>query len=201
MDSRLDTARYVLAVLLVVSLPPAVIWWYIVHPFVGFWRKLGPSISLAILMVLLFGSMAGLYLIRDLLVGRDLGGRLWLVAPAVACMIPTIWIAVARRKHLTMRILSGVPELQKDGKGGEVLKTGIYARVRHPRYIEVVLGTFAYAFLANYLGAYIVSLLAIPGLHLIVMFEERELLERFGDEYREYAARVPRYWPKWGEPG
>jgi protein-S-isoprenylcysteine O-methyltransferase Ste14 len=39
------------------------------------------------------------------------------------------------------------------------------------------------------------AFLTIPGLHAIVLLEERELVERFGQEYRDYALRVPRYIP------
>jgi len=35
-------------------------------------------------------------------------------------------------------------------------------------------------------------------LHTVVLLEERELEERFGDAWREYAARVPRYLPRLG---
>jgi protein-S-isoprenylcysteine O-methyltransferase Ste14 len=33
-------------------------------------------------------------------------------------------------------------------------------------------------------------------IHLVVILEERELVDRFGDAYRKYAARVPRYFPR-----
>ena len=71
----------------------------------------------------------------------------------------------------------------------------MYSRIRHPRYVEIVLGSLAYALFANDLGAYIMAFLTIPGLHAIVLLEERELVERFGQEYRDYALRVPRYIP------
>ena len=81
-------------------------------------------------------------------------------------------------------------------KRGQLLTEGPYAIVRHPRYIEFALGSFGYAAIANYLGAWIVALLAPPLLHLVVLMEERELTQRFGDEYRESVARVPRYLPR-----
>ena len=70
-----------------------------------------------------------------------------------------------------------------------------YALIRHPRYVEITLAAFGYAAVANYLGCWIVAIVTIPVLHLVVLMEERELLDRFGDEYRDYAARVPRYFP------
>jgi protein-S-isoprenylcysteine O-methyltransferase Ste14 len=35
-----------------------------------------------------------------------------------------------------------------------------------------------------------------PLLHLIVLLEERELPDRFGEAYVDYSRRVPRYWPR-----
>jgi protein-S-isoprenylcysteine O-methyltransferase Ste14 len=68
--------------------------------------------------------------------------------------------------------------------------------VRHPRYIAVLLGMFAVALFCNYLGLYVVVALTVPGLYVVAVLEERELLERFGTEYREYMERVPRFVPK-----
>lgn len=103
---------------------------------------------------------------------------------------------MARKKYLTFRILAGVPEFARDPhRQGHLLTEGPYARIRHPRYIEVVMWTFAYAFIANYVGAYVLALLTPLLVHLVVLLEERELRDRFGQEYVEYCARVPRYIP------
>ena len=42
--------RYFFAVLLVISLPPALLMWFYVHPLVSFWRKLGPAVTLTLSM-------------------------------------------------------------------------------------------------------------------------------------------------------
>ena len=37
----------------------------------------------------------------------------------------------------------------------------------------------------------------LPGIHLFVTrYEERDMARRFGEEYREYCRRTPRWWPK-----
>lgn len=192
----MDKARYFFAVVLVISLPPALLMWFYVHPFVAFWRKLGPKVTLTLSMTQILLGAALLFLVRDRLIGPDLGTHMIPTILAACLFVAGISLALARRKHLTMRILSGVPELQADGKGGTLLSEGVYSRIRHPRYVEILLVSFAYALFSNYLGAYIIALLVIPGLHAVVILEERELIDRFGDEYRDYAARVPRYIPK-----
>jgi protein-S-isoprenylcysteine O-methyltransferase Ste14 len=105
------------------------------------------------------------------------------------------FIAFKRRKHLTMAILAGLPELEEGGKGGSLLTEGPYSVVRNPRYIEMVFGVFAYAAFSNYVGPYVLALVSIPLIHMIVILEERELRDRFGPEYDAYLASVPRYWP------
>ncbi len=191
----MSTARYVIAVLLVISLPPAIVWWYVIHPFVGFWRKIGKPITYTVMTVLFLGSVVGLFAVRDALVLTDLGTSWIMVGVAAALVIPAIWLAILRAKYLSFGILAGVPELDADGSGGKLLNQGIYAVIRHPRYVEIALGTLAYAAFANYLGGYILALLTIPGIHAIVVIEEKELAERFGEEYEAYRASVPRYIP------
>ena len=192
----MTTARYIIAVLLVISLPPAMAWWFVIHPFVGFWRRVGKTISYTVMTVLFLGSVAGLFAIRDALVLADLGTNWIMVGVAAVLIIPAIWLAIARTKYLSFAILVGVPELDVDGSGGKLLNEGIYAVIRHPRYIEIVLGTLAYAAFANYLGGYVIALLTIPAIHAIVVIEEKELAVRFGEQYDAYRASVPRYIPR-----
>ena len=78
---------------------------------------------------------------------------------------------------------------------GALLTEGLYAKCRNPRYIEGFLGTLGYSLFANYFGAYVVTLLAVPGIYLLVLAEEAELRDRFGAPYQEYCARVPRFLP------
>jgi len=193
----MNTFRYILGVLLMVGLPPGVAWWFVVHPFVGFWRKVGARGTMIVMLIFFAASVAGLAMIRDGLLGPDLGLRWPLVVLGVALAAAAIFVGAKRKKYLTMRILAGVPEVETDAeKRGKLLEEGPYALVRHPRYVEIVLATFGYAAIANYLGCWILAILTIPVIHLVVIVEERELADRFGDAYREYAARVPRYIPR-----
>ena len=77
-----------------------------------------------------------------------------------------------------------------------MLKEGIYARVRHPRYVAVIIGIAAVALFVNYLGIYVFTVLAVPALWLVVILEERELAERYGREYEQYQREVPMFIPR-----
>jgi protein-S-isoprenylcysteine O-methyltransferase Ste14 len=192
------TARYFFALLLVMSLPPAILLWYAIHPFVRFWRRLGPVWTYVVLSPLVVGLMLAVYLARHTLLQADLGTHYWLLIPTVLCLGFGGWIAWHRRKQLTQRMITGVAELSRDPSQSKLLTEGAYAVIRHPRYVEVVLWSAGYAFFANYLASYIAVLLAIPALYVVVLLEERELRDRFGSAYEEYARRVPRFVPRLG---
>lgn len=187
--------RRFIAILLALSLPPAILYWFIVHPFIGFWRRMGLTVTYVFLTVFYLGSMAGLYLIRDTLLGRDLGTSLPLIVAAVPLMAVAIVISRKRRKYLTFRRLAGVPEIAPGTHGIGLLREGIYGRIRHPRYVEFSLALVAWSLFANFEGLYWMTAVTLVLLYLIVILEERELRERFGQEYVDYAAQVPRFIP------
>jgi hypothetical protein len=191
-----ENVRYIMGVLLVISLPPALLYWFIIHPFVGFWRRLGARWTFVILGVFLAGSMIALFPFRNFLLGRDFGTSL----PAILAGLPLIAISMAisrkRRKHLSFRTLAGVPEVAPQGQGPGLLQEGIYGRIRHPRYVEFTLGCAGWALVCNYAGLYISVALTILALYAIVSIEEKELRQRFGQAYADYSARVPRFVPR-----
>ncbi len=194
----MDTARYYLAVLMVVSLPPAVVFWYVAHPLAGFWRGVGPWVTYTVLMGSLFGGVWGLALVREALVGADMGMSWWLAVPGLALYGSAIVVEIKARKYLKFKILVGLPEFAPDRMESKLLEEGIYARIRHPRYAGIMLATIGWALITNYSGVYVMAALTFPGLYVITVMEERELLQRLGDEYRRYRERVPRFVPRLG---
>jgi protein-S-isoprenylcysteine O-methyltransferase Ste14 len=197
----MDQARYVIALILLIGLPPGLLLWFFIHPFASFWRKLGAVWTYTILAVPTLALMAGVYLGREWLVGRDLGTSYPRIALSIAVWVVVVVIALKRKKQLSFGILSGLPEVSQKQYPGKLLTEGIYAKIRHPRYVEVLLAVLAYALFANYSTPYIAFLCCVPVVYLIVLLEERELRRRFGSEYEEYSRRVPRFVPKlWKRP-
>ena len=192
----MNSVRYVLAVVVLISLPPGLWLWFVIHPMAGFWRKLGAGWTYAILGPAVVGMMVGLFALRAQLVNTDFGTSLPLIALGAICAAFGLTIAVKRRKYLTMAILAGIPELSRGGEKGKLLTEGIYSRIRHPRYVEALLGVLGYALITNYLGMYILFVLTVPAIYFIVVLEERELRDRFGSAYEEYSGRVPRFFPR-----
>lgn len=75
--------------------------------------------------------------------------------------------------------------------------SGPYARIRHPQYVGFVL--IMLGFLVQWPTLLTVAMFPI----LVVMYwrlalrEEREGEAEFGEEYRQYRNKVPRFIPKW----
>jgi protein-S-isoprenylcysteine O-methyltransferase Ste14 len=191
-----DSARHVLAILVIAIYPPSLMLWLAIHPFASFWRRVGPVWTYVLLGLPVAGYVAGAWFFRQTLLVLDLGTS---VITMILAGIAFATAALLKRRVVTqLRItsLAGIPELSKKKYPGKLMTEGIYGRVRNPRYIELLLWVTAYALFANYLGAYIVVVLSLPLISLVVRLEERELRQRFGAAYEEYCRRVPRFAPK-----
>jgi len=192
----IDVVRWVMGVMLAISLPPAILYWFLVHPFVGFWRRAGLWVTFTFLTVFYLGSAAGLFLIRRPLLGRDLGTSIPLILISLPLLVVSGVISRKRRRYLTFKRLAGVPEVAPETHGIDLLQEGIYARIRHPRYVEFTLALVGWSLFCNFQGLYIMTAVTVVLLLLIVELEERELRGRFGQAYADYCARVPRFIPR-----
>ena len=191
-----EAAKYYLALIVVVTWPPALIFWLLIHPFVRYWRKVGTKLTYSVVISVMVVVAAGLFLIRDFLLAVHFGTNYFLLVLAAAVYAMAVVVYLQRKKHLTFRVLSGLPELDPNRHEQKLLTDGIYARMRNPRYVEVSLGLLAIAFLTNYLATYLLVLVFSLGIYFLVLLEEKELQARFGREYEEYCKRVPRFIPK-----
>ncbi len=190
------TLRYAIAVILIVAIPAAIVYWLLIHPFVRLWRRLGIGRSYAVICPVIAGVMGGMFLARERLLAADPGTSNPLVLLGLVCLAIAGWLLKTLRKKLPTRVLIGVPELAPEQMAGPPITDGIYARIRHPRYVQMTLALLGYALIANYPAAYGAFLLWSAGIYAVVLLEERELRARFGEAYREYCRRVPRFVPR-----
>ena len=74
-----------------------------------------------------------------------------------------------------------------------LVDTGIYAVVRHPQYLGGILTIFLATPLLYQHWLFVV--LGIPGTILVYLGarrEDKDMIEKFGDEYKHYVQKVPR---------
>ena len=74
-----------------------------------------------------------------------------------------------------------------------LITSDIYRFSRNPQYTGYALFPIGYAMVGNTLLAYVGVVLFLVLMHLTVLVEEEHLERQFGDEYRHYKERTPRY--------
>jgi protein-S-isoprenylcysteine O-methyltransferase Ste14 len=191
-----DRFRYFFAVFNLIVLPSGVLFWLLIHAWAAHWRRLGPFKTYSIVLLAMVGLATLLYQFRRALVGTDFGTHWILIVAAVLFYVASLPLERQYRRHLSFATLAGVPEVSSAGETqGRLIREGIYGVIRHPRYASAGVGVIGNILLANYAGIYALGVLLIPLGYLLLALEERELIERFGNEYRAYQREVPRLIP------
>jgi protein-S-isoprenylcysteine O-methyltransferase Ste14 len=192
----MNAIRYYVALIMVVMLAPALLCWPLIHPFVRFWRRVGPGWTYGVVGSLLALAMAGLFRMRHALLAVEFGTSYYLTALGLLLVSVSTWLGFLVWWRMGLLTISGLPELAPDQHPQRLITTGVYAIIRHPRYVQLYLGLLGSALIANYLVLYLVVALWLPGIYVIVRLEEKELRDRFGLAYDEYRRRVPRFLPR-----
>ena len=194
----IDRVRYFFGIGSLIVLPPGLLFWLVIHPWARWWRRLGLIRTYLIVVPVSVAFGALLFRFREPLLGTNLGTNWSLVAVALVLYGGVTWLEFQYWRHLSIATLVGITELSPSGQQKDrLLQEGIYGVVRHPRYLSAGVSVIANALFINYAGLYILVLLLVPMGYLIIVLEERELIERFGEEYRKYQRGVPRLIPRW----
>ena len=119
-----DVVAYWLAVLTLLTLPSAILYWFLIHPFTPMWRRLGrlPTYVVVLSIFVLVGY--GMWHLREPLLRVRFGFNPWLSALAAVLYTISVVIEIRCRKHLKFYILVGAPELSRDAPG-KLLDQGI----------------------------------------------------------------------------
>jgi protein-S-isoprenylcysteine O-methyltransferase Ste14 len=105
-----------------------------------------------------------------------------------------------------MTVVWSVRSLPVSMRGRGVCMRGAYRHVRHPVYAAfTTIGALGLALYLNH-PVFLLWLLAVQvWWHWLIPFEERTMVEEFGDEYERYMAQtgrfVPRFWQSRTRPG
>ena len=169
--------------------------WLLIHPAVRFWRRFGNRTFWVALPVWLAFAVAFILLRHQLFADRIARNTLtW--ALGVGLFALAGWIEHRTRRALGVRRLVGVPEMNPGHRLSGVVRSGIYSRVRHPRYVEYMLTVLSMAFLTGALPIFLLAILNILLYQIVAPLEERELLDHYGAGYASYARDVPRFVPR-----
>ncbi|HEX4003374.1 MAG TPA: isoprenylcysteine carboxylmethyltransferase family protein [Candidatus Acidoferrales bacterium] len=180
------------AVVLFLQLPIP-IYWFVVHPFGAFWRRRRGAAFAAGLLVSWPPVTAFLLFYRRSLFRAE-GPSVAAAVVGVLLILFEIWIFQRVGRDLGAARLVGKTELSGSG---ELAERGIYGRIRHPRYAGSFLAVIGASLLAGSRVVWIVAAVWAGLMFVAILMEEKELAGRFGDAYRDYCRRVPRFIPEW----
>lgn len=113
----------------------------------------------------------------------------WLgVAIGILCVFGIYW--------LFSSIGSGITPTSATRKEHQLVTSGPYRWVRHPLYTVGSSMFIAVGMMADNWFIALLGILAFVGMAIRTPKEEANLIEKFGDEYREYMKRTGRFLPK-----
>jgi len=110
------------------------------------------------------------------------------VGLGVLCVLGIYW--------LFSSIGSGITPTSATRKEHKLVTNGIYRYVRHPLYTVSSSMFIAFGMMADNWFIPALGILAFIGMAIRTPKEEANLIEKFGDEYREYMKRTGRFLPK-----
>lgn len=113
----------------------------------------------------------------------------WLgVVLGILCVSGIYW--------LFSSIGSGITPTSATRKEHQLVTSGPYRWVRHPLYTVGSAMFIAFGMMADNWFIALLGILAFIGMAIRTPKEEANLIEKFGDEYREYMKRTGRFFPK-----
>lgn len=170
---------------------PIPFFWFAVHPFIGFWRR-QPKLVYALVGPVCWLLVDGLlFWFREHLF-RSAAAPAWAIGLGILIVATDAFLIVRIHRELGGPRLFGQTEL---AGAGELMQTGLYARVRHPRYAGMMAAVVGACLMAGTLLLWVVAVAWWVAARFAVFLEERELRARFGAAFDDYARRTPRFLP------
>lgn len=171
------------------------LFWLIIHPRAGYWRSRKRSpyrilIPLWIAMWMVAGATTVSW--RD----RTFYTAAWTWLPAVLLFLVGLWVYRRAGAGFSAAQLGGLPELASGHAEQRLATSGIRAWVRHPVYVGHLCEMFAWSLGTGLVVCYVLTAFALVTGAVMIRLEDRELEQRFGEEYREYRRTVPAVVPR-----
>jgi len=173
------------------------LFWLMVHPRAHRWREQEGSpfralVPAWVVMWVGVGALTGPW--REV----KLYSSLWSWIPGVAFFAVGFFIYSRSGAHFSWAQLGGLPEVRTDHRDDRLVTTGIRARVRHPVYLGHLCEMVGWSVGTGLLMCWVLTAFAVLTGAVMIRMEDAELEKRFGEEYRDYARKVPAILPRLG---
>ncbi|HZR63766.1 MAG TPA: isoprenylcysteine carboxylmethyltransferase family protein [Terriglobales bacterium] len=169
---------------------PVPVYWLVLHGPVSFWRKHRRSaFPVAVLAAWGIGDAVLFLFHRELFLPDSMS---WVAAAALVLIGFDVFTFSTCEAALGSRRIVGHSEL---AGSRELIARGLYARVRHPRYLGMMAGVFGACLVIAALPLWTVSVAWLLLALISIRAEEHELRDRLGATYAAYSEQVPALLP------
>jgi protein-S-isoprenylcysteine O-methyltransferase Ste14 len=183
-----------LAVMAVMAWPVVPLFWIPVHGFPRFFKNLGLMTYILPVITWLPLSYA-VYYHRGSLLKFKLALPPAVLAAGTVLLLAGVMLNAWTILLLSFRGLIGLPEILPKVEG-RLMTGGPYSIVRHPTYLAHAVMLFGVFLISGVLAVALLLFLDLVLVNgVIIPLEERELLSRFGDDYKKYKERVSGFFP------
>jgi protein-S-isoprenylcysteine O-methyltransferase Ste14 len=185
-----------LAVIVYASIPS---FWLLIHPRVEYWRarQRSPYQFLIPVWVTMWIALA---LITAPWRHISLYETGWTWIPAAILFLLGLWLYKSSGKHFSGTQLSGAAELLPAHGEQRLVVSGIRTRIRHPVYLGHFCEMLAWSIGTGLAVLYVLTAFAAATGVIMIRLEDKELEQRFGEEYRRYRSHVPALIPSLWKP-
>lgn len=155
------------------------------------------GIEKILLVVVFAGSLLVpvLYLLTPLFGFADYAQPAYMPWCGAAVMAPALWLFWRSHADLGLNWSMSL-EMRREH---ELVRTGVYRRMRHPMYAAIFLFGVAQALLLPNWVAGLAALVSFAPMYIVrTPREERLMVEAFGEEYEAYMQETWRVFPKIG---
>jgi protein-S-isoprenylcysteine O-methyltransferase Ste14 len=193
---RMEFVRYTMAYGLFLTIPAAIVYWVLLHKAALQQRNTHGVNSLAayFLAMIVTGAISlllGLVMVTLEKPYRSLG------VPGGLCLIVVgLWLEWLSRTTLGIHRMSGAAEVSPTSPESRLVTTGVYQRIRHPRYLAACLGTWGISLIVQSYSVYGLALIATAGAWWVAYLEDQELVLRFGNSAVNYQRVTGRFFPR-----
>ena len=116
--------------------------------------------------------------------------------PAAALFCAGLILYRLSHRNFSLAQLGGLPEVLPDHNHQRLVTTGIRAHVRHPVYLGHICQMLAWSVGTGLAVCWALTAVAIAAGKIMTKLEDKELEERFGEEYGRYRSNVPALLPR-----
>lgn len=173
--------------------------WLVIHPHAAKWRerKRQRKAVYNILVPMWMGMWAALFAITFPWRHIVLYHVSWAWIAALLFFSAGLFLYSRARRGFSPLQLSGHHELEPDRHQQKLVVTGVRKHVRHPIYLGHLCEMIGWSIGTGLAVCWALTGFAILTGIIMIRTEERELVERFGERYREYQKNVPAVIPRW----